>query len=85
MDCRTLVVVSGGYSEHSGSDWLVLSDLHLVLALLKPRRLIVHVNDLHRQHLGGGVLRCPMILSDDSEIVAVLLLSVHSFEDGERA
>lgn len=63
---------------------LVFSDLGFKLISFKPWSIIIYVNHLDRQHLSGGMLRYPMILCDNSEIVALLLLAIQRFEDGER-
>lgn len=73
---RTLVPVCGSYFQYSCSWSLVFHHLGLKLCSLKHRRFIVHINNLHRQHLRGGELRNPLILCYNGQIEDFLLLPV---------
>ena len=83
--CLTLVQIRGGHCQHTSSWWLVLGDLSLVLALLKPGHFIVNINHVDTQQLAGGVLGYPMILSGYGEVKDILLLTVQRFENRQRA
>lgn len=72
----TLVPVQRGDLENSGSRSLVFHHLGLKLWPLERRSFIVHIDHLHRQNLGSGQLRNPMILCYDGQVEDVLLLPV---------
>lgn len=80
-----MITVQGRDLEDRRSCWLVFFDLSCKLTAFKPRSLIVHINHLDTQHLSGGMLGYPMILSNNSEIVALLLFTIQRFQDGKRA
>lgn len=82
---QTLVQISGRHCQHTGSWRLVLRDLYFILALLKPGHLIINIDHMHTQQLGGRVLGYPVILSDYCEVKDVLLLAVQRFENRQRA
>lgn len=84
-DPPTLIPVGGGHRQHGCSRSLVFHHLDVELRPVKRRRLVVHVDDLHTQHLGGGQLRYPMILGYNGQIEDFLLLPVQGFKDGEGA
>lgn len=72
----TLVPVNRSDFQNSCSRSLVFQHLGLKLCPLEHWGFIVHVNHLHRQNLGGGQLRNPMILCYDGQVEDVLLLTV---------
>lgn len=76
MDTPTLVPVHRADSENGCSRSLVLHHLGLELCPLEDRSFIVHIDDPHRQNLGRGHLRNPMILCYDGQVEDVLLLPV---------
>lgn len=80
-----MVQIRGRHCQHAASWGLVLRDLSLVLALLKPRHLVVNINHVDAQQLAGRMLGYPMILSDYGEVKDVLLLTVQGLENRQRA
>lgn len=72
----TLVPVHRADFENSCSRSLVFHHLGLKLCPLEDRSFIVHIDHLHRQDLGRGQLRNPMVLCYDGQVEDVLLLPV---------
>ncbi len=81
----TMIPVWGWDTQYACSCCLVLSDLGFEFTAFKPWCFIIHINHLDRQHLSGGMLGYPMILSDNGEVVALLFLTIQRFEYWERA
>lgn len=81
----TLVQIRGRYCQNTASWRLVLRDLGVILALLKPGHLIININHIDTQQLAWWVLRYPMIFCDYCEVKDVLLLTVQRLENRQRA
>lgn len=72
----TLVPVNSGDFQNGRSRPFVFYHQGLKLHPLEHWSFIIHINHLHRQNLGGGQLRNPMILCHDGQVVDFLLLPV---------